>query len=92
MTMPNANGQPVPIIPPHAHVAPAQTSYQVGSVMGMTPDGPTKMISLRIEHPTGSSVYLWPAAFATEVGNALIKAGSGLEIAKGFPQPGGPPT
>jgi hypothetical protein len=81
VTMPNGQQPGAPI---HMHVAPGPTAYEVGVQTGMSPTGPVKVVVIRIEHATGSSVFVVPTDFASQLGHDIIKAASGIEIAKGF--------
>jgi hypothetical protein len=82
MTMPNgAQPKPVPV-QRGQHVQPSPLSFEASARLGNTPQGPVRMVVLRFETVVGSIELVMPSDFASQVGQAVIKASSGIEIAR----------
>lgn len=84
MTMPNGSQPPQPVVRGQ-NVAPTALSFEVSAKVANTPEGPMRLVVLRLEHSTGSGEFVMPSDFAAAISRALLAASSGLQIARGTP-------
>jgi hypothetical protein len=57
-------------------------SYVVGTKMAPTPAGLQKFVVLHIEHATGTAIFPMAPEVARAIGDAMLKAATGIEIAR----------
>ena len=63
------------------HVQPCQMTFETAAKVVPTPTGGSvRLVSLRIEHPTGASEFVFAAEFAKQIANGLIGAATGLTL------------
>lgn len=74
---------PASSLSPGMNVQATAVGFEVGRGHVQTPTGPRTVVTIWLEHGTGSTKLMIPPELAASLGQALLKAATGIEIVTG---------